>query len=271
MSASAPDEDALDRVEQVVGGHLERFAAKERLTVTRHREPTGSGAPTTAPAPASHPSAKAIAMTSELHEYVRACSDPLDEVQRDLVEVTRQLGPYARMQVAHEAAPLLTLLVRLLGAARVVEVGTFTGLSALALAKGLPQSGRLICFDASEEWTSIAQRAWQRAGVADKIELRLGDARRTVPSLDTEPPVDLAFVDADKEHYTHYLELLLPNLRPGGLLVFDNTLSRGRVLDPEPDSVAAAVRAFNARLAADTRLEKVLLPVGDGLTLARKT
>lgn len=151
----------------------------------------------------------------------------------DLIAETRQLGSIARMQIAPEQGPLLTLLVRLIGATRVVEVGTFTGLSSLALAKGLPEGGTLVCFDVSDEWTSIARRAWRTAGVDSKIELRLGDARQTLSSLHGQGPVDLAFVDADKDGYIDYLELLLPHLRAGGLLVFDNTLSRGAVLDED--------------------------------------
>lgn len=213
---------------------------------------------------------KGVARTPHLIQYVLAHSDPLDDVQRDLVAQTRLLGRDARMQVSPEQAPLLTFLVRLVGARRVVEVGTFTGLSSLALAKGLPDEGRLVCFDVSDTWTALAQRAWDRAGVADQVELRLGDAHRTLPSLADGGPVDVAFVDADKEGYGDYLELLLPHLRPGGLLIFDNTLSRGRVLDDDATGSAAAVRDFNARLAADERLDVVLLPLADGLTLTRK-
>ena len=221
------------------------------------------------PAPEHH-ELKSVPMTPALLAYVLEHSDPLDDVQKELIAETRQLGPIARMQIAPEQGPLLTLLVRLIGATRVVEVGTFTGLSSLALAKGLPRSGTLVCFDVSDEWTSMARRAWRAAGVDSRIELRLGDARQTLRSLDDEGPVDLAFVDADKDGYTDYLELLLPHLRSGGLLVFDNTLSRGAVLDDQAQGNAAAIRAFNLRLAADRRLEKVLLPIGDGVTLARK-
>ncbi len=213
---------------------------------------------------------KSVPMTPALLAYVLEHSDPLDDVQKMLIAETRQLGPVARMQIAPEQGPLLTLLVRLIGATRVVEVGTFTGLSSLALAKGLRDNGTLICFDVSDEWTSIARRSWRAAGVDSKIELRLGDARQTLRSLDDDEPVDLAFVDADKDGYTDYLELLLPHLRQGGLLVFDNTLSRGAVLNDDAQGNAASIRAFNSRLAADGRLEKVLLPIGDGVTLARK-
>lgn len=222
------------------------------------------------PPPPESNDLKSVPMTPALLAYVLEHSEPLDDVQKDLITETRQLGSVARMQISPEQGPLLTLLVRLIGARRVVEVGTFTGLSSLALAKGLPDGGTLICFDVSDEWTSIARRAWRTAGFEPRIELRLGDARQTLRSLAGGGPVDLAFVDADKDGYTDYLELLLPHLRQGGLLVFDNTLSRGAVLDHDAEGNAAAIRAFNARLAADHRLEKVLLPIGDGVTLARK-
>jgi caffeoyl-CoA O-methyltransferase len=211
---------------------------------------------------------KAVQVTPELLDYVLAHSDPLDDVEQALVAQTAELGQHAGMQIAPEQGPLLTFLVRLIGARRAVEVGTFTGLSSLAIAKGLPDDGRLTCFDVSEEWTAVARRAWQQAGVEHKVELRLGDARQTLDTLDDE--VDFAFVDADKDGYVDYLELLLPRLRTGGLLAFDNTLSRGRVLNRDAAGNAAAIRSFNARLTADPRLDKVLLPVADGLTLARK-
>ena len=213
---------------------------------------------------------KALPMTEELLEYVLANSDPLDDVQRDLVEQTASLGDVARMQIAPEQGPLLTFLVRLIGATRAVEVGTFTGLSSLAIAKGLPSGGLLTCFDISGEWTTTAQRAWRAAGLDSRIELRLGDARQELLSLAEEDDVDLAFVDADKNGYVEYLELLLPRLRTGGLLLFDNTLSGGEVLNSDAVGSAADIRAFNERLTADTRVDKLLLPVADGLTLVRK-
>ena len=213
---------------------------------------------------------KALPVTPELLEHVCRWSEPLDAVQRDLVEQTRALGDVAGMQIAPEQAPLLTLLVHLVQARRVVEVGTFTGFSSLALLRGLPPDGRLVCFDASEEWTALARRAWQRAGVEDRVELRLGDARTTLRTLADEPPVDLAFVDADKEGYAQYVELLLPRLRTGGLLVLDNTLRGGEVMSPDASGSARALRGLNEQLVADPRLETVLLPVADGVTLARK-
>jgi caffeoyl-CoA O-methyltransferase len=213
---------------------------------------------------------KALTMTEALLEYVLANSDPLDEVQRTLIDQTSQLGDVSRMQIAPEQGPLLTFLVRLIGATRAVEVGTFTGLSSLAIAKGLPSGGSLTCFDISGEWTETAQRAWRAAGLDSQIELRLGDARQELRSLAGEGAVDLAFVDADKDGYVEYLELLLPHLRTGGLLLFDNTLSSGEVLSSDATGSAAHIQAFNQRLTADPRVDKVLLPVADGLTLVRK-
>jgi caffeoyl-CoA O-methyltransferase len=213
---------------------------------------------------------KALTMTEALLEYVLANSDPLDEVQRTLIDQTSQLGDVSRMQIAPEQGPLLTFLVRLIGATRAVEVGTFTGLSSLAIAKGLPSGGSLTCFDISGEWTETAQRAWRAAGLDSQIELRLGDARQELRSLAGEGAVDLAFVDADKDGYVEYLELLLPHLRTGGLMLFDNTLSSGEVLSSDATGSAAHIQAFNQRLTADPRVDKVLLPVADGLTLVRK-
>jgi caffeoyl-CoA O-methyltransferase len=209
-------------------------------------------------------------MTPELLDYVLAHSDPLDEVQLALVEQTAGMGDVARMQIAPEQGPLLTFLARLVGATRAVEVGTFTGLSSLALAKGLAKGGRLTCFDISGEWTATARTAWRDAGLEDRIELRLGDAREQLRSLAEDDVIDLAFVDADKDGYVEYLELLLPRTRTGGLLVFDNTLSGGNVLHSDATGNAAAIRVFNERLAADARVDKVLLPIADGLTLVRK-
>jgi caffeoyl-CoA O-methyltransferase len=214
---------------------------------------------------------KSFLLTPELHAYLVEHSTPLDEVQRALVEETSQLGDIARMQVAPEQGAFLSLLAAVTGARRVIEVGTFTGYSALCLARGLPEDGRLVCCDVSEEWTAVARRHWEAAGVARRIELRLGPALDTLRSLPTDPDVDLAFIDADKGSYVDYYEELLVRLRPGGLVVVDNVLWSGRVLDPDADDAdTVALRAFNDRVAADARVEVVMLPVADGLTLARK-
>ncbi|MGH9024645.1 MAG: O-methyltransferase, partial [Acidimicrobiia bacterium] len=163
------------------------------------------------------------------------------------------------------------VLTRLIGARQAVEVGTFTGYSALCIARGLPADGRLLCCDVSEEWTSVGKRAWKRAGIADKIELRIAPAIDTLRSLPSDPVVDLAFIDADKPSYRAYLEELMPRLRPNGVILVDNTLWGGSVADPAvTDDNTEAIRAFNAAVAADRRVDCVLLPVADGLTLLRK-
>src|SRR6266511_914131 len=155
----------------------------------------------------SEPEHKSVVVTPELHAYLLAHSTPLDDVQRDLVEKTHgRLGDVARMQIAPEQGLLLTLLARLIGARSAIELGTFTGFSALCIAKGLAPGGRLLCCDVSEEWTSIGRRYWQLAGMADRIELRLGPAIETVRSLPSEPDIDLAFIDADKPNYVNYWE-----------------------------------------------------------------
>jgi caffeoyl-CoA O-methyltransferase len=175
------------------------------------------------------------------------------------------------MQVSPDQGAFLTLLVRLLGARRVVEVGTFTGYSALCLARGLPSDGRLICCDINEDWVSVGRPFWERAGVADRVEVRIGPAVDTLRALPADPVLDMAFIDADKVGYPVYYEELLRRLRPGGLVLVDNVLWSGRVIDPaadDPDTLA--IRRFNDAVAADERVDRVMLSIADGLTLARK-
>lgn len=206
-----------------------------------------------------------------LYEYLVAHSTPVDEVATDLIERTQALGDVAVMQVSPEQGTFLTMLTRLIGARRAVEVGTFTGYSALCIARGLPGDGRLLCCDISEEWTAIGREAWATAGVADRIELRIAPALDTLRSLPPDPVVDLAFLDADKESYWSYYQELLPRLRPGGLLLVDNAFFHGRVLDRETtDPRARAIQEFNDRLVADDRVEVVMLAIADGLTFVRK-
>src|SRR5262245_32980998 len=176
--------------------------------------------------------AKFTALTPALYEYVLAHTPPLDDVLRDLAAETAALGPVSMMQIAVEQGALLTWLTRLLGVRFAVEVGTFTGYSAISIGRGLAPGGRLLCCDVSEEWTTIARRAWTRAGLADRIELRLGPAVDTLRALPQSPPVDLAFIDADKTSYRAYYEELLPRLGPTGVIVFDNVLWGGSVVDP---------------------------------------
>jgi caffeoyl-CoA O-methyltransferase len=184
---------------------------------------------------------------------------------------TLEVGPLAIMQVAREQGHLLTLLTRLVGARRAVEIGTFTGYSAICIARGLADGGRLLACDVSEEWTAIARKYWARAGLEDRIELRIGPALDTVSALPATPEIDLVFIDADKTSYRAYYDALLPRLRPNGLIVFDNVLWMGAVVNPDAqDESTVAIRALNDFLITDERVDVVMLPVADGVTLVRK-
>jgi caffeoyl-CoA O-methyltransferase len=209
-------------------------------------------------------------VSAAINDYLLAHSEHADDVLRDLAEEThRELGGRAMMQISHDEGELLTMLVRITGARQAVEVGTFTGYSSICIARGLPDDGHLLCCDVSEEWTAIARRYWERAGVADRIELRIAAAVETLRSLPAEPSLDFAFIDADKTGYPAYVEEILPRLRPGGLMVLDNMLRDGRVLAPENDD-DRAIHELNQALVGDDRIDVVLLPVRDGVSLARK-
>ena len=205
-------------------------------------------------------------------EYASAHSSGPDEVQVALQEETRaRTGRAAGMQIGDDQAVLMEIIARAMGATAAVEVGTFTGYSALAVARGMGPSGRLLCCDVSEEWTSIAREYWEKAGVADRIELRIGPALDTLRSLPAGEQFDLAFVDADKTGYLAYYEEIVPRPRAGGLLLADNTLQGGRVLDPQAgDESVTAIRAFNDHVAGDPRVRVVLIPIGDGVTFVQK-
>jgi caffeoyl-CoA O-methyltransferase len=210
-------------------------------------------------------------LTPELHEYLTAHSTPPDALLRDLAAETAERFPeQAGMQIGAAQGRFLTILTQLIGARAVIEVGTFTGYSAICLARGLAPGGTLISCDVSEEWTSLARAYWHKAGLAGVIELRLGPALDTLRALPPVPRFDLAFIDADKTGYAGYWEELVPRVRPGGVLLADNTFLHGRIFGPEPDAAARAVREFNDQACADARVELVMLPVGDGLALARK-
>lgn len=210
-------------------------------------------------------------ITDELYQYMLAHNPPLDEVQRGLVATTYEKFPdVAGMQSAEEQGPLLAFLVRLTGARHIVEIGTFTGFSSLSMAQALPSDGRLIACDVSEEWTAYGREAWEAAGVSDRIELRIGPALDTLRAMPAEPHIDMAYIDADKQNQIAYWEELVPRLRPGGLVVTDNTLYHGTVLDESATGAAAGVRAFNDHVTADERMDSVLLAISDGLTLSRK-
>ncbi|TDD26555.1 SAM-dependent methyltransferase [Kribbella turkmenica] len=208
-----------------------------------------------------------VLVTDELHDYMVGHGMPLDEIAAELVAETRQLGDISRMLTTADQAALLTTLTRLISARRAVEIGTFTGFSALAIARGLPDDGQLICLDASQEWTSIGQRYWERAGVSSKIELRIGDGHELAAALDGS--FDLAFVDADKPGYIDYFERLVQVIRPNGLMLFDNTLAGGRVVGEHSDDPVDR-KEFNAHIAKDDRVDVVILGIGDGLTLVRR-
>ncbi len=177
----------------------------------------------------------------------------------------------AIMQISPEQGTFMTIFTRLIGARQAVEVGTFTGYSALSIARGLPDDGHLLCCDVSEEWTSIGRRAWAAAGVDDKIELRIAPAADTLRALPDEEYIDLAFIDADKPSYPVYYEELLKRLRPNGAILVDNTLWNGQITDAASDDEGTvAMRAFNDAVAADERVDTAQLTIGDGLTLLRK-
>jgi len=214
-------------------------------------------------------SAKSIGLSDELHAYLAAhCPDP-DPVMADLIAETRsRLADVAELQIAPEQAPFMTLMAKLVGARNAVEIGTFTGLSALAIARGLAPGGRLTCFDISTEYTDVARRYWERAGVADRIELRIGPAAKLLPELPAEAHLDLAFIDADKTNNHTYWSELVPRMRPGGVIMVDNVLRHGRIVAPETAEDRATVE-FNDMVKSDDRVDATIIPLADGLTIAR--
>jgi caffeoyl-CoA O-methyltransferase len=215
---------------------------------------------------------RSFVVTDEVRSYAveHGTSQP-DEVMRRLRAETTALGDVAGMQIGEDQGQLLTMLTRLVGARRAVEVGTFTGYSSLCIARGLADGGSLLCCDVSQEWTSIARRAWSDAGLADRIELRLAPALDTLRALPQEADIDLVFIDADKPGYAAYWAELVPRVRPGGLLLVDNVLWSGRIADPEvSDTNTDALRRFNDLVATDDRVEVVVLTAFDGLTIARR-
>ena len=211
-----------------------------------------------------------LAIDDDLYAYVVAHGATPDPVMRDLIEETYgSMGGHAGMQVGPDQATFLTFLTKLTAARHAVEVGTFTGMSSIAIARGLREGGQLTCFDISEEYTSVARRYWERAGVADRIDLRIGPAAERITELPTEPHIDFAFLDADKTGYPTYWAELVPRMRPGGVIAIDNVLRGGRVADPR-DETDKVVAAFNDQVSQDDRVEAIMLPLADGLTLARR-
>ncbi|HIW62830.1 MAG TPA: class I SAM-dependent methyltransferase [Candidatus Stackebrandtia excrementipullorum] len=215
---------------------------------------------------------ESLGVGGQLQQYILDHATASDGLLEDLAAETHSVLPdRAGMQIGRDQFAFMSLLVRLIGAKQAVEVGTFTGMSSLAILRGLPEDGKLICFDMSEEYTSIARRYWERDGQSSKVELRIGDARKNLGELPKEAALDFVFIDADKGGYLDYWEELVPRVRSGGVIAVDNVLWSGRVVDPDAtDDNTKAIRVFNDHSAADSRVEQVILPVGDGVTLARK-
>ncbi len=216
-------------------------------------------------------SPKSFLLTEQLSDYLLGHQRPLDEVEEALISVTKDLGGISGMQIAPEQGRFMQLLVSLLGAESAVEIGTFTGYSALQIARGMGPKGRLLCCDVSKEWTSIARKHWEMAGVAQQMDLRIAPATETLSSLSPEMTFDFAFIDADKPSYLDYYEAIVPRLRPNGVLLVDNVLWSGKILEPPTDDDVNTefLQRFNDHLAADSRTESTILPIGDGLTFCR--
>ncbi len=218
------------------------------------------------------PVSRSHVVDPDLASYIAAHSTPPDEVQRMLMTATEErTGGASVMQIGGDQGTLFEMLVRATGVRSAIEIGTFTGYSALSIARGLPAGGRLICCDVSEEWTSIAREHWALAGVSDRIDLRIGAALETIAELPDDLRFDLAFIDADKPNYANYFDALLPRMTDTGLVLVDNTLWSRQVLDPEAtERDTVALREFNTKVAADPRVSCVILPIGDGVTMLQR-
>jgi caffeoyl-CoA O-methyltransferase len=214
----------------------------------------------------------AVPIGEKLLDYIVAHSIPPDNAMDDLASETESAFPHLiTMQIGPEQCAFMTLLTQIVGVRHAVEIGTFTGMSSIAIARGLLPGGKLTCMDTSEEFTAVARKYWERAGLGDRIDLQLGDAHDLVNDLPAEPYLDLAFIDADKNGYVAYWDALVPRMRGGGVILVDNTLYSGEVADSEvTDATIVAIRAFNARAVADERVDLAIAPIGDGLTIARK-
>jgi len=203
-----------------------------------------------------------------LSEYLVSHAQPHDPLLEELVIESELMAPGEDLQISPDEGALLRFLVRLRRARRAIELGTFTGYSSICIARGLAPGGKLTCCDLSAEWTAVARRYWERAGLTDRIELRLGPALTTLRSLPLEPVFDFAFVDAEKTEYLDYYEELVPRMEPAGLIAVDNTLRHGHVGDATPpDERTVLIRAFNDHVHADPRTESLIVPIADGLTL----
>jgi len=218
------------------------------------------------------PGGKFLALTPETYDYLIARGHNRDPILEDLAEETRRaMGPWAGMQIAPEQGTFMGILAAAIGARSAVEVGTFTGYSSICVARALGGDGRMLCLDVSEDSTSIARRYWDRAGVASRITLKLGPAADTLRAMPVEDAFDFAFIDADKTNYRVYYDEILKRLRTGGLILIDNVLWNGAVVQASDQTDdTKAIRALNDFIAADDRVDAVMLPVSDGLTIVRK-
>ena len=216
---------------------------------------------------------KFLSLSDPLYRYLCRCRSDADNPILDaLRKETEALGEDSKMQISQEQGSLLSLLVAATGARSAIEVGTFTGYSSLCIARALPEGGRLICMDESKEWTSIARKYWASAGVEKRIDLRLGAAIPVLQQLDPVMKFDFAFIDADKTEYDAYYELILPRVRPNGLILFDNMLWGGRLGGaPVTEASGRAIDALNHKLASDERVESLLLSIADGIQMCRKS
>ena len=220
--------------------------------------------------PREKPRQRSFFLGEEIMEYIFKNSTKPDSIQEALVQRTATLGRVAAMQIAPDQGAFLSMLTALIQPTFAVEVGTFTGYSALAIAKALPDNGRLLCCDVSEEWTDIAKEHWAKAGVADRIDLVIAPAIKTLGALSKDKKIDFAFIDADKNNYLSYYEAIIPLLSENGLIAIDNVLWSGRVTDLDVDDEdTCAIRNFNEHVTKDERVSSVMLSIGDGLTLVK--
>ena len=255
--ATAADSTALAGLRDTVAGCLRRCAGRSDLQVTWTEPVAGEDIEIVSPVVGDY--------------LLRHCTGA-DRLLGELTAATREAaGPAAVMQTSAEEGAFLTMLTRMTGARRAVEVGVFTGYSSICIARGLAEGGRLLACDTSREWTSVARRYWERAGVADRIDLRIGPAIETLRALPDEPSIDIAFIDADKSGYPAYYEEIVRRLRGGGLVVLDNVLLGGRAIDPAyQEEHHQVMRRLNDRVTADERVDSVMLPLRDGITVARR-
>lgn len=213
---------------------------------------------------------KFISITPELHRYAVARSSFRDGVVPDVERAGEDMGDLAAMQIAGDQAAFMTIVVAAIGARHALEIGTFLGYGAIAIARGLPEGGRLVCCELDEGYAGRAREHLEKAGLAGRVDFRIGPALESLRAMDASEQFDFAFVDADKTEYIDYFEETLTRMRPNGLIMLDNTLRNGTVLDPGDSDAARVTAELNDRLAKDERVDVALLGVADGITLVRK-